>query len=483
VPVDTGKGDSEITLTLDLTLTIAGVVVDAAGQPIEGAQVSATQSGRDAGFRGFGGNREITDGSGRFKITGLAAGPYFVRASRSALPIGGRGRARDGIEADAGKQDVKIVLPAEGAVRGKVAFADGSPPAVFTASVGTVEASFAGGELSLQAIAPGDYQLRVRGPMFDTRVVDITVEPAKTTDVGTVTVAAGRQLAGVVVSGGQPVPGATVYAGVQVRGTGTSNSTAGGNFGGFGAEPKQDTTAPDGTFALAGFGDGDLTIVAELPSIGRSKAMRVTADSPNQRQLVIELEGYGALSGQLHQDGSAQGVAVTAQSTTTPGAVYIVQAGADGAYRFDRLAPDTYKVSATLGSPRRGMRFYSKQIDVPAGTEVTLDLAVEAGAITVTATPIGSKGQVGLAAGWLATGTIAAATANELSLKLAASGAARRRWRSRAAGSGDVHRRRAGRILDLHGAIALEVRGQQAVGYLGRHAGKLAAFCSSLRSA
>jgi hypothetical protein len=475
VTVDTTKGDVvNVVLTLDMTLTIAGVVVDPAGQPIEGVQVSAIP--RD-GPRGLGG-RETTDGSGKFKLTGLAAGTYFVRASRSALPggFGGRNRARDGIEAEAGKQDVRIVLPAEGSVKGKVAFSDGSSPVVFTASVGSVESSFAGGEFLLGAIAPGDYQLRVRGPMFDTRTVDISVDSNKTTDVGTIVVAAGRQLAGIVVANGQPVAGATVYAGAQLRGIG---STTPGGFGG--ADPKTDTTGPDGSFALAGFGEGDVAIVADLPSIGRSKALRVTDDAPNQSQLVLELQAYGSLSGVLHQGASAQGVAVTAQSTTTPGALFVVQAGADGAYRFDRLAPDTYKVSATLGNPRRGMHFYSKQIDVPLGTEVTLDLSVDAGAVTVTAQPVGSKGQVGLAIGWLATGAITATTANELQLKLAAAGTgASQMVPARPPDPSTFTEVVPGPYTACFVPLPLEVRGQQAIGYMGRHATKLPAYCQAV---
>src|SRR5439155_1655806 len=125
-----------------------------------------------------------------------------------------------------------------------------------------------------------------------------------------------------------------------------------------------------GDFSLAGFGDGDLTIVADLPGVGRSKALRVTADAPNQTALSLELLQYGAISGSLTQGGQpAAGVMATAQSTSTPGAVYTVQAGRDGAYRFDQLAPDTYKVSAMLGTPRRGMHLYSQQVTIAPGAE------------------------------------------------------------------------------------------------------------------
>ena len=59
-------------------------------------------------------------------------------------------------------------------------------------------------------------------------------------------------------------------------------------------------------------------------------------------------------------------VIVRPQSTTTPGALYSVASGPDGAYRFDKLAPDNYKVSATVGMPMTGMKFYSKEVAVPS---------------------------------------------------------------------------------------------------------------------
>jgi len=98
-----------------------------------------------------------------------------------------------------------------------------------------------------------------------------------------------------------------------------------------------------------------------------------------------------------------------------------VTAGADGAFRFDRLAPDTYKVSATLGSPRRGHKQYSKQVDVPAGREATVALSVDPGTITLEVTPTAGK-PLGIVIGYLASGSITATTAQGVVLALAAAG-------------------------------------------------------------
>jgi protocatechuate 3,4-dioxygenase beta subunit len=79
--------------------------VDAAGEPLEGVQVSAgavVRGGPDRRgpppdmsqwrLRGF--PQELTDAGGRFTLTGLAPGMYRVRATRSqAAPRGPRGFA------------------------------------------------------------------------------------------------------------------------------------------------------------------------------------------------------------------------------------------------------------------------------------------------------------------------------------------------------------------------------------------------------
>jgi hypothetical protein len=275
---------------------------------------------------------------------------------------------------------------------------------------------------------------------------------------------------------GQPVPGATVYAGRQVFGNGTSSQA---NFGPMGQSTKQTTTEADGTFSLAGFNDGDLTIVAEQPTIGRSKGMRIPTDMPGQGDLVLELQPYGALSGVMRQGGKpVEGIFVSCQSTTTPGAIYAVASGADGAYRYDKLAPDTYKVSATLGMPMAGMKFYSKQVDVPPGTEVKIDLAVDPGAVTFDVTPVPSKGMLGVASVWLVTGQVTAATAQELSLKMAAAGPGASQWVIIRQGEpAEFTEVAPGSYSACVVPFPVEVKGMGTMGYAERHGDKLQAYC------
>ncbi|MBL0220441.1 MAG: carboxypeptidase regulatory-like domain-containing protein [Myxococcales bacterium] len=486
LPVDATRGDvGDVTLTLDVTGTIAGIVVDPKGQPVEGVQVSAGPNFRDPGkvpdmvnwrLRGF--PQELTDAGGHFTLTGLAPGSYLVNAMPAHAASRGRRTFGEGTAAQTGTKDLKLVLEPEGAVKGKVAFADGTAPGAYTVSVGMQQQTFAKDEFALDALTPvKKIELQVRGPSFQTRVLEVTIDPGKTTDVGTITIARGRGISGVVLADGKPVPGATVYAGRMIFGTGSSNSAQG--MGPMGRGTKETTTGDDGAFAMSGFNDGDITIVAEQPSLGRSKALRLPTEMPGQTELTLELQAFGALSGVLRQGGKpAEGVFVSAQSTTTPGALYNVASGPDGTYRFDKLAPDVYKVSATLGMPMMGMRFYSKQIAVPSGKEVTIDLAVEPGAVTLNVAPKPKAGELVVASVWLTTGVIAVKTASELSLRMAAAGPGASQWVILRSGEPAAFKEVVpGQYSACVVPFPSEVRGMAAMGYSERHGDKLPAYC------
>jgi protocatechuate 3,4-dioxygenase beta subunit len=495
VTVDTTSGDvSNVTLTIDLTAILAGVVVDPAGQPVEGAQVSATaRAGFDpaqAFARRPGGGVELTDAGGRFRFTGLAPGGYTVHASRSGRPQGGGrrgGASSDGVDAEAGDEHVKVVLPAEGGVQGKVALQDGSSPAAFTVVIGPQQQSFvAGGAFALDAIAPGDYQLTIRGPSFDTVTQDVTIEPNKTADVGTIALHQGRRVGGIVVQGGQPVANATVYAGRQVMGGGATNDAPLGGGGGLGnIGTKSDTTDGSGAFAMAGFGDGDLVVIADLPGVGRSKPQRVTEDAQNQTQLVLELQPYGSLSGTMRQGGQpVPSVPVTVQSTTAAGAIYVVTSGPDGAYRFDNLAPDTYKVSATVRSGRIGMHFYSKQVDVPASQNVVVDLVVAPGQVTVDVQAVAADGKTGIVIGYLASAAITTNSAQDLQNKLAAAGPGTSQLAIGLPGipTAFTDVTAPGTYTACIVPLPLEVQVRGGMSYFERHAGTLPAFCQPVQA-
>ena len=211
--------------------------------------------------------------------------------------------------------------------------------------------------------------------------------------------------------------------------------------------------------------------------------MRLPTMLPGQTELRLDLEKYSALTGVLRQGGKpAEGVFVSCQSTTIPNAIYSVASGPDGTYRFDRLAPDTYKVSATLGMPMSGMKFYAKQIDVPAGKTVSIDLAVEPGAVTLDVTlKAKNSPTVGVANVYLASGNVTATTGNELSLKMAAAGPGSSQWvivrRGEPARFGEVV---PGNYSICSIPYPVEVKGMAAMTYADRHGDSLLASCKQI---
>lgn len=488
VAIDTSAGTPPaVTLMLDVTGTIAGVVVDANGQPVEGVQVSAGPNFRDSRddidmaqwrLRGF--PQELTDASGAFKLGGLAPGNYIVTARPAHAAARARRSSSEGVAAKTGQTELRLVLLPEGAVKGKVAYPDGTPPSAFSIAVGMDQQSFLGdGEFLIDALAPQSYQLTVRGAGFETRSRDVKIESGKTVDLGTITVQRGRSLAGVVVADGRPVANATVFAGRMIFGSGTAASAP---MGPMGASTQQATTGEDGRFTMSGFSAADLSIVAEHADRGRSKALRLPPELPGQTELTLELQPFGSVTGMLRQGGKpAEGVLVACQSTTTPGAIFTVASGPDGAYRFDKLAPDVYKISATLGMPMIGMKFYSKQIAVPPGQQVTIDLAVEPGAVALTVIAKPRTGALGVANVWLTSGTLAAKNARELGLQLAAMGPSASQWIIVRNGEPAVFKEvTAGSYTACAVPMPLEVKGMAAMGYQDRHGDTLPSYCKAI---
>jgi uncharacterized GH25 family protein len=489
-PIDTTGGDvAGIELVVDVTGTIAGVVVDPAGEPIDGVQVSALPDFRSGGggdpsqwrLRGF--PEDLTAPDGRFTLTGLAPGDYRLRASRHPRR-GGRGMFGDTVTAKTGDTTVEIVLPADGGVTGKVAFDDGTAPAAFTVSVGFAAEPFAtaDGAFSLADLPPGDHDLQLRGAGFEPRSVQATVEPGKVADVGTVVVRKGRTIRGVVVAGGAPVPGATVYAGAQIFGTGSSNKA---DFGGppGGRDVKDVVTDDAGRFSIAGFGRRDVTVVAEHDLHGRSKAIRLQAGNPAEQELTIQLEPFGSVAGIVRDGGQlAEGVAVSVQSTTAPGAVYGVASGADGAFRLDRLAPDQYKVSAMSGmNPMRGMGFFSKTVAVVSGQETAVDVAIQRGTITLAATPKPPGDAEVSGMGWIASGSVTARDGRDLQLKLAAQGEGMSSLAIIMPGQPARFRELvAGRFTVCLLPLPAGLQRQQAMQYAMEHGDDLPAFCKEV---
>jgi hypothetical protein len=170
---------------------------------------------------------------------------------------------------------------------------------------------------------------------------------------------------------------------------------------------------------------------------------------------------------------------VTVQSVTSPGALYSVATGPDGGYRFDKLAPDLYKISAMVGTnPMMGMKFYSQQVEVLAGKEVVVELTVVPGAVALAVTAVPTVGTIGIVTFWLASGTIAAASQSELELQLAAAGPGSSQFKiAPFGGSQTFDELVAGTYTVCASPMPAEVQGMAGMSYADKHGDTLPVFC------
>ena len=425
---------ARVELVLDVDGQIAGTVVDGTGEPVEGGQVWAYRDATDGGNAGDaqlrGEQVALTDSAGAFAFRGLSPGRYTLHANPpGATPDYETLLLRPEVKAQVGDRAVKIVLPADGGITGKVALADGKPVLLFVASLGgwgsarTVTTK--DGSFELRDLPPREYRITIRGAGFaEKSLPPITVASGKTVDLGTITVHAGRSISGRVVDAqGSPVAGATVLAGSTLWGTGSKASAPSGMGGPPGASGiKEATTDERGEFVIAGVGRGPRHLVAEHDTLGRSVPITLPTTDRSATDVQVTLVPFGALEGKVTMGGSpASRIVVNAQSKTVPETMYSVVTSTDGSYRFDRLAPDTYSVSAMLGAdPMQGFGFHARTTTVRSGKPTKLDLVVDAGDSVLVVRPTSEK-PVMFAMVYSVRGVVAAKTAKELERKTLAS--------------------------------------------------------------
>ena len=387
--VDLSQKPHSIELNLNLSIVgeIAGVVVDKNGEPVEGAQLSLfpdfrRNKGITEDFRLRGVGQMISDAGGQFSFKGLEDIHYSVRARPPGSVTRGRRGGRDGTKANVGDLNLRIELPKDGGVKGKVLFDNGEAPKQYSINVGGwgKGTSFSNkeGNFEIGDMPPKEYSLIVSGLGFTQIEKKIEIEEGKMKDVGTLTVTKGRSISGVVQdSGGSPLPGAKVLAGKMIVGDGSSTGNSTRRGPPLSRLTKEATTGDDGSFLISGMAPGDVSIVAEHSELGRSKGMRVTGTNDSIENLVLKIEKFGKLTGRVSRGSEpVPELFVSAASLTAPGITSNVQTGEDGMFSFDKLAPDVYKVTTTSGNPMIGMNSKSVEVTLQAdGREnVTIEL-------------------------------------------------------------------------------------------------------------
>jgi protocatechuate 3,4-dioxygenase beta subunit len=401
VPVDLTSGDvSGLIITLDQDGTIIGIVVTSGSEPVPDAEVSAMPKDflKERGawrLRGF--PQAVSDADGQFIIRGLSADQQFMLSAstntlESANPWQGDA---DPVEAITGDGDIKIVLTEQGGVKGKVAFEDGSIPKEYEVSVGwnnREKFSNEDGSFELTKVSPGSVKLNIMGPGVErTDSKPFNVKSAQITDVGTITVKAGRSVRGTVIDGeGKPVAGATVMAGARIIGDGGKLSDRPR------AQMKQDISKEDGSFIVGGLSSEAFYVLADHPSLGRSTTIKIEAGSADQT-VSLPLLATGGIEGTVFYNGAPAKAMLTLTGQNTRGSMFTVRSEEDGKFQFDRLAAGTYLLTAsrnggggnrftpgganTITVTANPDKINSYRLEIPSGVTIEITPSFEGGIV------------------------------------------------------------------------------------------------------
>lgn len=387
VPVDlAATRTKELSLVLDVGGAIEGIVVDATGAPLGDAQVVAEPdwSGGTADRAAWsvrGSLAAVTDQAGAFRFAGLPDGAYRVRAARAGAPESALSLATAVITRPS-TGPIKVVVRAEGKLHGKLALADGKVPALAYLSLGDTSPTpiTHDGAFALTGAA-GTHTLTISGPGFVQLRKQVTITEGKDTDLGTVTVTAGRSIAGRVLDAtGAPVAKATVAAGTLLTGGGAELYIKDESIG-----ARSTETDDDGRFVLDGFPPASLTVLAGKEDLGRSASLRLPP-STDSATLDLVLAPTTSLAGTITRNGAP--LADTVVIASPVGAIaqnFFVATGPDGTFALDALAPDAYVVYPMLGGGgSRPKDIYVKRVDVELGKRAQVDIDASSGPASLT---------------------------------------------------------------------------------------------------
>jgi hypothetical protein len=342
------KSDADVLLVLDNTGAITGRVMRG-GKPVAYGQVFYVEQHPRAKVHPAVVN---TDETGAFRITGVALDRVYTL---NAMPHqDGDAWLRTGhVEAKAGA-DVTIEIPADGSIRGRVELAAGKLADVRVELEGNTppRALDRAGKFAFDDVPPGKRTLLFTGPKIAERRIDVELAAGQTLDVGTVSLAPGRLVAGKVVDAHDaPVLEADLVVTAE------------------GHSPLAAHTGRDGAFSLLAPAGTDLVLEARGPRGGVAR-VELPARAASS-DLVLRFAGSATLEGSITLgDDPAANVVVelrrTGNRADRPDAV--TQADPAGYFRIIALEPGSYDLTITRTDPDAAQPIeYARALEIKAG--------------------------------------------------------------------------------------------------------------------
>ena len=410
---------ANLEMMLDVSGTIAGIVVDDKGQPVPEVAVNAFPDimggANTEGIRLAGMSNTTTDGGGAFTIHGLPDGKYRLWAARASA--GFQEWGQQGVAAKTGDKGLKIVLPAPGGLKGSIAIqgSEAAPDSALVA-VGTQPATPATkGVFDIKDVMPGTYDVTFRSPEFAEFVKrDVKIEPGKTTDLGKVIVPKGRKLVGKVVdANGAPVAGAKVKVGEMLF-SAEGNEEQMEQFEQMGGV-RSSVTDQSGDFTIIGIPNKATNVIANHPTTGRSLAMPVPEGTDDPPPLSLSLRGFGSVTGKVTSKGKpVPHVTVTEAAKGGGTAASFAETDDNGNFTLSQVTEGPHIIQA-MQSQMMSMKAATATVVVTAGKEskVTIDIPVGTISLTVTVKPLPNN-QVDAAQVFVFSGVVAFANGKQL---------------------------------------------------------------------
>ena len=364
-PLAIQGGDEDIELTLQTAGRITGHVVTRTGHDVSRAVLALRTAGGSTVME------KQADEQGRFRLEGLGEGRFELSAARAT----GGGRVTKSVSAG---DEVVLVLPDEGSLRGRVRTTDNRPlPSVTVSFVSHGERIAQvreGGEFHVVGVPPGNVALEVRAPGYAASPLrTASVAEGSESDAGEFVLSPGGTLEGTVVdANGQPVPDATVHAGSRLIGTAYSLVSEDAAILG---QTTSTRTGPNGRFRLEHLPAEAQVLVAEHPSLGRSSPTPLKGTEP-----VLTLLATGRVAGTIQMGGQpAAGLLIVVLLNHLTTVQLTATTDTSGAFQVEGLPVGEHSVGVSLirnGTPSTRAL---KKVRIEAGQTARLDLSIPQG--------------------------------------------------------------------------------------------------------
>ncbi|MCP3168500.1 carboxypeptidase-like regulatory domain-containing protein [Myxococcus qinghaiensis] len=388
---------SMVTLRMDTGLTVSGIVVDEAGQPVSDVEVRA-HSHRDTYAALEKQERSIrvndsyvrTDASGRFSVSHLLPGKSVLSIDKQGYVL--RGDAAEGGASSetsteavvtAGAKDVRLVLRYQGSLRGRLRRPDGTPITRFI--VNDTPFQDEAGAFRLLVEAPGVMWLTLDVPGLTRTVREVQVEPGQDVDLGDLVLEAGRRVRGRVVDATTSAP----VAGARVSVRLTRPARVAGSEGGGVPELASIQTDPSGTFEFESVESGPLSLDVAHSGYLPLQQQLGSGDAP----LELRLSSGARLEGTVKdRDGRPANVVLRVipmdeQKRPSAGLRHVK----DGAFEVGGLEPGEYVLKVVtqydfLGNPwseTRSGRYVPRRVTLAPDERRVLQLQEQEGRATL----------------------------------------------------------------------------------------------------